>query len=155
MLKQVYRGGCLGEGWLGQLAGLCLVSMAGESPFYLFIGAFSPSGGQLQWLMFHSLWRLMASAQLQFPRPWPFGAELDQEGKYEGQAAERMGSPGFTVVPPHPGCPQEPLVCTWVWSGGWCPRLELEKLWRRPKSDPRGPGWAGLLPGLSYPLAAE
>ena len=97
MLKQVYRGGCLGEGWLGQLAGLCLVSMAGESPFYLFIGAFSPSGGQLQWLMFHSLSRLMASAQLQFPRPWPFGAELDQEGKYEGQAAERMGSPGFTV----------------------------------------------------------
>ena len=32
-----------GEGWLGQLARLCLVIMAGASPFYLFIGTFSPT----------------------------------------------------------------------------------------------------------------
>ena len=31
----------MGEGWLGQLAGLCIVITAGVSPFYLFIGKFS------------------------------------------------------------------------------------------------------------------
>ena len=38
-----YRSIYVGEGWLGQLAGLCLVIMAGVSPFYLFIGTFSPT----------------------------------------------------------------------------------------------------------------
>ena len=32
-----------GRGGWGQLAGLCLVIMAGVSPFYLFIGIFSPT----------------------------------------------------------------------------------------------------------------
>ena len=43
MRKQVYRSRCVGKGWLGQLAGLCLVIMAGVSPFYLFIRTFSPT----------------------------------------------------------------------------------------------------------------
>ena len=35
---------CVGEAWLGAvLARLCLVIMAGVSPFYLFIGTFSPT----------------------------------------------------------------------------------------------------------------
>ena len=43
MKKQVYRSRCVGEGWLGLLAGLCLVIMAGVFPFYIFIGTFSPT----------------------------------------------------------------------------------------------------------------
>lgn len=43
MRKQIYRSRCVGEGWLGQLARLCLVIMAGVSPFYIFIGTFSPT----------------------------------------------------------------------------------------------------------------
>ena len=43
MRKQIYRSRCVGEGWLGQLARLCLVIMAGVSPFYIFVGTFSPT----------------------------------------------------------------------------------------------------------------
>ena len=40
MRKQIYRSRCVGEGWLGQLARLCLVIMAGVSPFYILLGHF-------------------------------------------------------------------------------------------------------------------
>ena len=43
MRKQIYRSRHVGEGWLGQLARLCLVTMAGVSPFYIFIGIFPPT----------------------------------------------------------------------------------------------------------------
>ena len=48
MWKQIYRSRCVGEGWLGQLARLCLVIMAGVSPFYIFIGTFSPTTSVLK-----------------------------------------------------------------------------------------------------------
>ena len=40
MRKQIYRSRCMGEDWLGQLARLCLVIMAGVSPFYILLGHF-------------------------------------------------------------------------------------------------------------------
>ena len=40
MRKQIYRSRCMGEDWLGQLARLCLVVMAGVSPFHILLGHF-------------------------------------------------------------------------------------------------------------------
>ena len=37
----------MGEDWLGQLARLCLVIMAGVSPFYILLGHFLLQNGQL------------------------------------------------------------------------------------------------------------
>ena len=58
MQKQVYRSRCMGKGWLGQLAGLCLVLVAVVSPFYLFIGTFSPT--EPQWNSLTSSFILVA-----------------------------------------------------------------------------------------------
>jgi len=48
--SEFYRSRCVGEGWLevvgwvrGSLARFCLVIMAGVSPYYLFVGTFSPT----------------------------------------------------------------------------------------------------------------
>ena len=57
MQKQVYRSRCVGEGWLGQLARLCLVIMARVSPFYIFIGTFSSADSQFLWGFFLSLYQ--------------------------------------------------------------------------------------------------
>lgn len=38
--ETIYSSRCMGEDWLGQLARLCLVIMAGVSPFYILLGHF-------------------------------------------------------------------------------------------------------------------